>query len=270
MLRVGVVGCGAIGSFICHALDTDIQGARLVAVHEHHIELMETLCASLSCRPEMVKLNQMVEIVDLVVEAAAPEAVPAIAAVALKNGCDVMIMSVGALVDSSLMNRLTSLALENNCRIYVPSGAVIGIDGIKSASVAGIESVTLTSTKPPRALAGAPYVIKHNIKLEEFRKPTVIFEGAARDAVKAFPANVNVAAAISLAGIGVEKTRVRIIVDPASNRNRHEIEVTGDFGRFTTYVENVPSPENPKTSFLAALSAVATIEKIAGPLQIGT
>jgi len=270
MLRVGVVGCGAIGSFICHALDTEIEGARLIAVHEHHIELMETLCSSLSCKPGMVKIRKMVEMVDLVVEAAAPEAVPSAAVTALENGCDVMIMSVGALVDSGLMDRLTALALENNCKIYLPSGAVVGIDGIKSASIARIESVTLTTTKPPRALAGAPYVVEHNIDLEGLRESTVIFEGAAHDAVKAFPANVNVAAAISLAGIGVEKTRVRIIVDPASDRNRHEIEVIGDFGRFITQVENVPSPENPETSYLAALSAVATLKKIASPLQIGT
>lgn len=270
MLRVGVVGCGAIGSFICHALDTDIEGARLVAVHEHHIELMETLCASLSSNPGMVKISKMAEMVDLIVEAAAPGAVEIAALTALKNGCDVMIMSVGALVEPGLMNRLSSLALENNCKIYLPSGAVVGIDGIKSASVAGIESVTLTSTKPPRAFAGAPYVVKHNINLEDFSESTVIFEGTAHDAVKAFPANVNVAAAISLAGIGVDKTRVRIIVDPDSDTNRHEIEVVGDFGRFTTQVENVPSPENPKTSYLAALSAVATLKKIASPLQIGT
>ena len=270
MLRVGVVGCGAIGSFICHALDNEIKGARLVAVHEHHTKLMETLCASLSCKPGMVKISQMVEMVDLVVEAAAPEAVQIAAVSALENRCDVMIMSVGALVDSNLMDRLLSLAQENNCKIYLPSGAVVGIDGIKSASIAGIESVTLTSTKPPRALDGAPYIVEHNIDLEGFRKSTVIFEGAAYEAVKAFPANVNVAAAISLAGIGVEKTNVRIIVDPASDRNRHEIEVVGDFGRFTTQVENVPSPENPKTSYLAALSAVATLKRIASPLQIGT
>lgn len=270
MVRVGVVGCGAIGSFICRALDTEISGAQLLAVHDHHSELADSLCKTLSCKPSSMKIREMVKHVDLLVEAASPEAVPQVAIPALENGCDVMIMSVGALVDSELLKKLVSLADTHNCRIYLPSGAVTGIDGIKSASSANIFSVTLTTTKPPRGLAGAPYVVEHTIDLNDFRDPTVIFEGTAKEAVKAFPANVNVAATISLAGIGVDKTRVIIKVDPTIERNRHEIRVEGDFGTFTTLVENIPSPENPKTSYLAPLSAVSTLKKIASPLQIGT
>jgi len=270
MLRVGVVGCGAIGSIICRALDKDIEGAELVGIHEHHIKNIESLCAELSSKPKMMKISEMVKEVDLVVESAAAVAVPQAAIAALENGCDVMIMSVGALVDGQLLDNLVNLALEHKCRIFLPSGAVAGIDGIKSASIAPVRSVTLTTTKPPRGLAGAPYVIANKIDMDAFDKPEVIFDGTAIDAVKAFPANVNVAACISLAGIGVHKTRVKIVVDPGSTRNRHEIEVIGDFGRFTTEVENIPFPENPKTSYLAALSAVATLKKIASPLQIGT
>lgn len=270
MLRVGVVGCGAIGSIICRALDTEIEGAELTAIHEHHIENIESLCRELSCEPKIMRISEMVNEVDLVVESAAPAAVSQAAIPALENGCDVMILSEGALVDSDLLDRLLSLAREHNCRIYLPSGAVAGIDGIKSASVAGIDSVTLTTTKPPKGLAGSPYVVENNIDLDSFNEPTVIFDGSASQAVKGFPANVNVAAAISLAGIGVDRTRVRIAVDPGADRNQHEIDVVGDFGRFSAKVENIPSPENPKTSYLAALSAVATLKKIASPLQIGT
>lgn len=270
MVRVGVVGCGFIGSVICRALDTDIEGVELVAVHEHHTELVESLCETLSCNPTMMKISQMVKVVDLLIEAAAPEAVPQAAIPALENGCDVMIMSVGALVDFELYNKLTALARAHNCKIYLPSGAVTGIDGIKSASIADIHSVTLTTTKPPKGLVGAPYVTENNIDLYEFKARTIIFEGTAKEAVKAFPANVNVAATISLAGIGVDKTRVCIAVDPDIDRNKHEIEVTGDFGTFTTLVKNIPSPENPRTSYLAALSAVATLKKIVSPMQIGT
>ncbi len=270
MLRVGVVGCGAIGSIICRALDKDIEGAELVGIHEHHIKNIESLCAELSCKPKMMKISEMVKVVDLVVESAAAIAVPQTAIASLENGCDVMIMSVGALVDRKLLDNLVNLARKHNCKIYLPSGAVAGIDGIKSAASAPIHSVTLTTTKPPKGLAGAPYVVVNNIDLESFDGPEVIFDGTAIEAVKAFPANVNVAACISLAGIGVDKTRVKIVVDPGSTRNRHEIEVIGDFGRFTTEVENIPFPENPRTSYLAALSAVATLKKIASPLQIGT
>ncbi|MBE0524723.1 MAG: aspartate dehydrogenase [Methanosarcinales archaeon] len=270
MLRVGVVGCGAIGSIICRALDTGITGAQLLAVHEHHIELADQLCETLSRPPSLMKIREMVKKVDLIVEAASPEAVPQVAIPALEKGCDVMIMSVGALVDSELLNKLISLAEEHNCKIYLPSGAVAGVDGIKSASSANIYSVTLTTTKPPKGLAGAPFVVENNIDPYKFKTPTIIFEGTAKEAVKAFPANVNVAATISLAGIGVDKTHVKIKVDPTIDRNRHEIKVEGDFGTFTTLVENIPSPENPKTSYLAPLSAIATLRKIASPLQIGT
>ncbi|PPA78547.1 MAG: putative L-aspartate dehydrogenase [ANME-2 cluster archaeon HR1] len=270
MLRVGIVGCGAIGSAICHALDTQIEGAQLVAIHEHHIELVESLITTLRCKPKVMKIRQMVQKVDLIVEAASPNVVAPTALLALENGCSVMIMSVGALVDNQLLHKLVTLAKEHNCKIYIPSGAVTGIDGIKSASIAGIKSVTLITTKPPQALTGAPYVVDNNIDLNGFKEPAVIFEGTASEAVKAFPANVNVALSISLAGIGTKKTRVNIVVDPNSDKNRHKIEVIGDFGKFTSCVENIPSPDNPHTSYLAALSAIATLKKIASPLQIGT
>ncbi len=128
----------------------------------------------------------------------------------------------------------------------------------------------LTTTKNPEGLKGAPFVLENNIDLKSFPEKTLLFEGSAEAAIAAFPANVNVAASLSLAGIGPKETRVRVFVDPKASRNIHEISAEGDFGKLTCRVENVPSPDNPRTSFLAALSAIATLKKLTEPLQIGT
>lgn len=217
-----------------------------------------------------MKIEELISSVDLVVESASQNAVRFIVPQALKAGCSVMVLSVGALADKELRETLFGLAKEHNCKLYFPSGAVVGIDGINSAHAAGISSVTLTTRKPPSGLMGAPYVVEHGIELEKLEKETILFEGIASEAVKAFPANVNVAATISLAGVGFERTMVRIIADPSLSRNVHEINVEGEFGKFCTKVENLPSPENPKTSYLAALSAISTLKKILNPVQIGT
>jgi aspartate dehydrogenase len=181
-----------------------------------------------------------------------------------------MILSVGALADEELRRRIEDLATDNSCKVYIPSGAIVGLDGLKSASIGEIHSATITTRKPPRGLAGAPFVIRNNIDLDRINVPTVLFEGPASEAVKAFPANVNVAATLSVAGIGFKKTEVRVIADPTITRNIHEITVVGSFGEFTTKVENVPSPSNPKSSYLAQLSAIATLKKISSPFQVGT
>ncbi len=217
-----------------------------------------------------MKIEELLHSVDLVIESASQNAVRLLVPRALEAGCDVMILSVGALADEELRKKLFRLAQQNNCKLYFPSGAVVGIDGINSASAAEISSVTLTTRKPPSGLAGAPYVVCKGIELEKIEKETLLFEGSASEAVKAFPANVNVAATISLAGIGFERTKVRVIADPTLSRNVHEITVEGEFGKFFTRVENLPSPENPKTSYLAALSAISTLKKIMNPVKIGT
>lgn len=151
-----------------------------------------------------MKIEELISSVDLVVESASQNAVRFIVPQALKAGCSVMVLSVGALADKELRETLFGLAKKHNCKLYFPSGAVVGIDGINSAHAAGISSVTLTTRKPPSGLMGAPYVVEHGIELEKLEKETILFEGTASEAVKAFPANVNVAATISLAGIGFE------------------------------------------------------------------
>ena len=271
MFKVGVVGCGAIGAEICKAIDEDSMGFELYAIYDRTDEHIAILKAELkNTNPHVLDIADMAQHVDLIVEAASQAAVPEVASTALTAGRDVMIMSIGAFADEELRNKMFALAEKHGCEIYFPSGAIVGLDGLKSAMSAEVYSVTLTTQKPPRGLAGAPYIVRNNIDLDKITSRTVIFEGTANEAVKAFPANVNVAASLSIAGIGFERTKVRVVADPALTTNVHEISVEGEFGKFSTKVENVPSPTNPKTSYLAALSAIATIKKIASSVQIGT
>jgi aspartate dehydrogenase len=268
-LKIGLVGCGAIGTEIAKAIDSGEIDANLVAVCDHNSATAIALIDSLRAKPIKAKLEELTSLSDLVVEAASQKAVPAIAVAALEKGKNLMIMSVGALVDQELYRKLKNLAKEHGSRVYIPSGAISGLDGLKSASIGTIRKVTLTTTKNPNGLVGAPYVLEQKIDLGALTEATVIFEGTATEAVKAFPANVNVAATICLAAReGV--VQVKIIADPNIKVNRHEIVVEGDFGQIHTKVENVPFPRNPKTSYLAALSAIATLRSIVEPLKIGT
>lgn len=270
MLKIGVIGCGAIGAQICKAIDNGRISAQLVAIYDRSSEHCESLLRSLKNKPIMSSPAELISKADIVVECASQEAVRELGLSVLEEGKDLMVMSVGALMEQELLCQFILAARKNNCRIYIPSGAIAGIDGLKSASMACIDKVILSTVKNPGGLSGAPFIIENNIDPGSFNKKTLIFEGNAREAVRAFPANVNVAASLSLAGIGAEKTLVKIFVDPGASRNIHEITVIGDFGTFTSRIENIPSPDNPRTSLLAALSAIATLKKITEPLQIGT
>lgn len=270
MLKIGIIGCGAIGEQICKAIDTGMINAELVAVYDRSKEHCERLHGLLKHKPEITSPDELISRADIIVECASQAAVREFGLLVLEKGKDLMVLSVGAFMDPGLLKDFVLAAKDHGCRIYIPSGAVAGIDGLKSASAAAIKGVTLSTTKNPKGLAGAPYVLQRNIDLSSFREKTLLFEGGAEDAVRAFPENVNVAAILSLAGIGSKKTRVRVFADPSVTRNIHEITVEGDFGNFTCRIENVPSQTNPKTSYLAALSAIATLKKITEPLQIGT
>lgn len=268
-LKIGLIGCGAIGTEIAKAIDCGEIDARLVAVCDHNPATVIALIDSLKTKPIKARLDELVSLSDLVVEAASQKAVPTIAKATLEKGKNLMIMSVGALADPELYRHVKSLAKENNARIYLPSGAISGLDGLKSASIGIIKKVTLTTTKNPKGLEGAPYIREKKIDLNSLKTATMIFEGTAAQAVKAFPANVNVAATLCLAAREGE-VRVKIIADPNIHVNRHEIVAEGDFGQIYTKVENVPFPRNPRTSYLAALSAIATLRSIVEPVKIGT
>lgn len=266
-LRVGIVGVGAIGQTIAKALDQGKVAAILVAINEKDQAKAEAFASTLTHRPLILPLDKLIARSEVIIEAASQEALAEIAPKVLEAKKDLLVLSVGGLLRHEEWFRL---AQEKGCRILVPSGAIAGLDGLKAASIGEIWSVTLVSRKPVHALKGARYVVLKGIDLEVLEEETIIFEGPAREACKAFPTTANVAAALSLAGIGAEKTRVKVLAVPGGSRNLHEIAVEGEFGRLQVFVENVPSEENPKTSKLAALSALATLDGLAHSLRIGT
>jgi len=274
MLGVGLVGCGAIGTVLAHAIDEGKAGdTRLVYVYDLVFSKSEELSKELSHKPTVAKdFRELIECkeIDLIIEAASQDAVRQYALRTLKAGKDLMIMSVGALVDDKLTSEIRHFARNSKRKVYIPSGAIAGLDGLKAAAINRIDEVVLKTRKPPEGLMGAPYVEGKKIDLNTIKKPTIMYEGPAKEACKLFPENVNVAAALSLAGIGPEKTRVQIVADPTIHENIHEIQVKGEFGRLTVRNENVISPLNPKTSALAVFSAITTLKKITENFQIGT
>jgi aspartate dehydrogenase len=256
--RVGLIGCGTIGSQLAMSVDSDkIANASLIALFDVVESNLQNLKSKLHSSPEAYSDfgRFLASGADIVVEAASQDAVRSFGKSILEAGKDMMVMSVGALADATFLSELLQAAAKKGCRIYVPSGAIAGIDAIRSVRHL-LDSVTLTTTKNPNALAGAPFFETSKIRLDDIAMSTVIYEGAAAEAVRAFPANVNVAAVLGLAGIGVDKTKVRIVADPQAATNRHEIAASGSFGEMRIMVSNMPSPGNPKTSFLAVLSAI--------------
>ncbi len=269
-MKIALIGCGFIGEFIAKAVVDKKIDAELLIIMDRHKNRTEHISKLFKTPPMTAKdiddiLNSKAE---LVIEAASIGAVKLFAQDILNSKKSIMTMSTGAFADQVFYDKVIKTARENNANIYLPSGAIGGLDAIRSASIGGIDQVTLETTKNPESLKGAPYLTENKIRLEEIDRKTVIFEGNAVEAINGFPANVNVAIALGLAGIGVEKTKVRIIADPDVGQNIHRIKVKGEFGEFTFNVKNLPSPQNPKTSYLAALSAIATLKKITSPVKI--
>ena len=272
MKKVGIIGCGSIGSEIAIAIDARKINAKLVALFDAYQDAVNTLANRLKTKPDVAgNIEEFVRSnMDVVVEAASQGAVRNYARMVLQNNHDLMIMSIGALLEKNICDELASIAEKHDRRIYLPTGAIAGIDAIRSVKHL-LKEVTLTTTKNPRGLEGAPFFKTHKVDLKAIKKARVIYEGRAEDAVKLFPANVNVAAALSLAGIGGNKTKVRIVADPKTKVNTHEITAKGSFGEMHFQVKNVPSPTNPKTSYLAILSAVECLRSICDDrISIGT
>lgn len=267
-----MIGCGAIGGTLARAIIKGKAGnCKLVAICDIIEENMVRLRGELPIielftttdPDELIRLQD----IELVIETASQRAVQALSEKVLRAGKNMMIMSVGALKDPELLNIIRELAEERGLKVYLPSGAICGLDGIKSTSIGGLSRVEIRTTKHPRGLEGAPYLVENNIELKGLTSPQVVFKGAAKDATRGFPKNVNIAVALSLAGIGVEKTRVIIVAGPNATRTKHEITAVGEFGNLASCVENLV---HPKTSYLAALSAIRTLKKITEPIQIGT
>ena len=178
----------------------------------------------------------------------------------LELGKHIMLISVGALGEKEIYEKVVELSKKTGSTVILPSGAIGGLDAIRSAALGGLETVELITRKPPQSLKGAPYVLEKGMDLEHLQSDVEIFSGNAVEAAKAFPANINVAMALSLAGIGPERTQVRIIASPSIKRNTHEIKVVGNCGEYTFKFENKPSPQNPKSSHLASLSILSALK----------
>ena len=267
MLKIGLLGVGAIGKTIAAALDQKQVDASLVALSDQDCARAKQLSSELSTHPPVLPVEEMIDRCELAVEAASQAALSDFVPKALARGRDMLIMSVGGLLGRDEWFRE---AKAKGCRIYVPSGAIAGLDGIKSASVGRIDSAELTSRKPVKALAGSKYVLDRGIQLDGMKEDTVIFDGPAEDAARAFPATSNVAASLRLAVDPSAAVRVRVVAVPGGSQNVHEIRIQGEFGRLSMRVENVPSKTNPRTSQLAAFSAIATLKNLTQSLRVGT
>jgi aspartate dehydrogenase len=265
-IKIGVAGLGAIGRQVCRAIDAGLPGLALAGATARTRDRAESFLATLKSRPAFLDVDALVEASDLVVEASTQAHLAELAPKVLAAGRDLVVLSCGALLGRE---DWVALAERSGARIRVPSAAIAGLDGVKGAAIGEITSVTMESRKPPKGLAGAPWIVQQKIDLDALREETLIFEGPATDACRAFPANVNVLAALSLAGIGPQKTRTKIYAVPGLAFNTHRIRVEGEFGSLQILVENVPS-ENPRTGRLSYLSTIALLRDLGATLRVGT
>jgi aspartate dehydrogenase len=264
--RVAIAGLGAIGTSVAKAIDAGIDGVTLSAVSAQSIDKHRDWLAQLKSAPAVLPIEQLADVADVVIECAPSRLVRSIVAPVVSRGKTAIVLSAGALLEN---DDLIGLARKHGGQIVVPTGALIGLDAVTAAAVGSIHSARMVTRKPPRGLAGAPHIVEHKIDLEAITAPQKIFEGNARAAAKGFPANINVAVALSLAGIGPDRPMVEIWADPTVTRNVHRIEVDSDSARFSMTIENIPS-ENPKTGRITALSVIACLRKLHAPLRVGT
>ena len=266
-LTVAVGGLGAVGLTVARSLDAGVDGLRLVAVAARARAQAEAKLCSVRNRPSITTPAALAEDAEIVVECLPAAAFAAIARPAIARGCIFVPISVGQLL---FHDDLIDEAANTGARILVPTGALIGLDAVRAAAEGRIDRVRLRTRKPPAGLKGAPYLAKASIALDGLSEPLKVFAGTAREGVAGFPANVNVAAALSLAGIGPDRTELEIWADPTISRNIHEIEVEAEAASFTMQIENQPSAENPATGKITALSVVAALRGLVAPLKVGT
>ena len=264
--RVAIAGLGPIGIKLAQALDKGIDGFSLAAVAVRDPAKPRPDLDRLSRKPQVLPIEALEQAADIVIECAPASLLRSIVQPFVARGKTALVLSAGALLDNW---DLVEAARTNGGQIIVPTGALIGLDAVTAAAEGVIHSVRLVTRKPVKGLLGAPYVTDHGIDLETLRAPRKIFEGTARAAAKGFPANLNVGAALSLAGIGPERTMIEIWADPDLDRNIHKIEVEADSASFSMSIANVPS-ENPKTGRITALSVIACLRKMNASLRIGT
>ncbi|HXM83040.1 MAG TPA: aspartate dehydrogenase [Burkholderiales bacterium] len=271
-MRVALLGAGTIARLVLdHLRRGELPGMEITAVagrtsasrgsvlaREFGVRYVAGREALLATRPEVI------------VEAASHDAVREHLVALLEAGASVVVLSAGALADDALRAAAERAAQRSAARLYVPSGGIGGLDALKAACAAGVDEVSIQVAKPPAAWKGIPYVEARGIDLDRLKSEHVLFDGPAREGVPHFPQNVNIAAVLSLAGVGWERTRLKVVADPALTLNTHTIRVAGRSGRFTVVLENVPAPENPKTSWLACYSVLAALRSIHSQVRYGT
>ncbi|OED37380.1 hypothetical protein AB834_01805 [PVC group bacterium (ex Bugula neritina AB1)] len=267
-MKIGIIGCGAVGQKLSKNIQKFLSDEiEIYAICDVDQTRANEVARSLEKSPKVYQdYKQLIKDVDFVIEVATGDVVPDILYHVTKMGKKLMVLSVGGLLK---VPDISKLIQESDSNLYVPSGAIAGLDGFAALKHADIRQVTLTTRKPPKGLKGAPFLQKKSINLDLIQEETCVFEGTAFEAVEAFPKNANVAATISLAGIGPDKTKVCILTDPKWTCNSHEIEVISDAGRMVMFTENHPDPDNPKTSYIVTLSALALLEKFFEGIKIG-
>lgn len=263
---VAIAGLGAIGLPLARALDRGVEGLSLVCVAVRDRAKAEATLAHFRTPPRLVGLDEL-GVADFVVEAAPAAVFEQIAHAAIEAGRVFIPASVGALLPRM---HLVARAKQTGARIVVPTGALLGLDAVRAAAEGEVDSITMVTRKPPAGLDGAPYLVEHGIQVHGVTAPLCVFRGNAFDAAAGFPANVNVAAALALAGVGPERTRVEIWADPSVTRNTHTIRVEAAAARFTMTIENVPSEENPRTGKITALSMLACLRALVSALTVGS
>jgi aspartate dehydrogenase len=266
-MRVGIAGLGAIGRAVAQKIH---QGAipkmELCGVAVRDCAKAQGFLKEIGCNAPILSIGELAARSDLVIECAPPASMVEIAAPVLAAGKKIMVLSAGMLLKHP---ELIALAKEHGGQIIVPTGALIGFDAVSAAAEGQIQSVTMITRKPIKGLMGASYLVNNKIEIEGLTQAKRVFQGSAREAAIGFPENVNVAAALSLAGIGPDRTTIEIWADPSIERNMHRVVVEADSARFEMSIENVPS-ENPKTGRITALSALAALRKMTAPLRVGT
>lgn len=265
-LRVAIAGLGAVGLKLAAALQDGVPGLSLAAVSAKGASAARERLAAIGVDAPVVAISDLEPLADIVVECAPAALLPAIARPFLEKGKSVLVLSAGALLGNM---DLIDLARVSGAQIIVPTGALMGLDAVTAAAEGKIHSVRMTTRKPVAGLVGAPYLVEHGINIEGITEPLRIFAGSPRQAAVGFPANLNVAVALGLAGIGVDETQLEIWADPSLTRNTHTIEVVADSANFSMTIANVPS-ENPKTGAITALSVLACLRKMGSPLRVGT
>jgi aspartate dehydrogenase len=267
-LRVAIAGLGAIGLPVARSLDAGaIPGLMLAAVSVRDEAKARSVMTRFRAQPAIVGLAKLADIADVVVECLPSAQFAAVATPAIERGRIFMPLSVGALLNHM---PLIELARKTGARIIVPTGALLGLDAVRAAAEGAITSARIVTRKPPAGLAGAPLLVERGISVDSIKEPLRVFEGSAREAIAGFPANVNVAVALSLAGIGPDQTRIEIWADPGVTRNTHTVIVKSDSSDLTMTIENIPSEENPRTGKITALSVLAALRRLTAPLVVGS